>query len=161
MSAPIRLRPCHRLRRRSTWPGGLIGLRGLGGTATDHEGLDILLSQLACRVAKLRIRNSDASSLDDQITALAQAIATQFVEHRGHHWRSTRIVVQNTDVIGPAALRPRLERPRHCRAAEQCDELAPLHSITSSARASNVAGMSRPSALAVLRLMTSSNLVGC
>ena len=35
------------------------------------------------------------------------------------------------------------------------------HSITSSARASSVGGMSRPSALAVLRLMTSSNLVGC
>ena len=35
------------------------------------------------------------------------------------------------------------------------------HSITSSARASSVGGTSRPSALAVLRLMTSSNLVGC
>src|SRR5262245_48778096 len=35
------------------------------------------------------------------------------------------------------------------------------HSITSSARASSVGGTSRPSALAVLRLMTSSNFVGC
>src|SRR5262245_19187373 len=34
------------------------------------------------------------------------------------------------------------------------------HSITSSARARNVSGMTRPSALAVLRLMISSNLVG-
>src|SRR5262245_35611145 len=34
------------------------------------------------------------------------------------------------------------------------------HSITSSARASKVAGTSRPSALAVLRLITNSNLVG-
>src|SRR6266446_5991519 len=34
------------------------------------------------------------------------------------------------------------------------------HSITSSARASSVAGTSRPSALAVLRLTTSSYLVG-
>jgi len=46
------------------------------------------------------------------------------------------------------------------RAAEQRDELAADHSITSSARASTVAGMSRPSALAVLRLITSSYLVG-
>src|SRR5262249_14188131 len=45
-------------------------------------------------------------------------------------------------------------------AAEQCDELAPLHSITSSARASSIGGTSRPSALAVLRLMTSSYFVG-
>src|SRR6516162_4704517 len=44
--------------------------------------------------------------------------------------------------------------------AEQRDELAPLHSITSSARASNVAGTSRPSAFAVFRLITSSYLVG-
>src|SRR6266536_2576978 len=35
------------------------------------------------------------------------------------------------------------------------------HSITSSARASRVGGISRPSALAVLRLITSSYLVGC
>src|SRR5215472_12027502 len=33
--------------------------------------------------------------------------------------------------------------------------------MTSSARASTDGGMVRPSALAVLRLMTSSNLVGC
>jgi hypothetical protein len=35
------------------------------------------------------------------------------------------------------------------------------HSITSSAVASSVDGTVRPSALAVLRLMTNSNLVGC
>src|SRR5262249_53885084 len=35
------------------------------------------------------------------------------------------------------------------------------YSITSSARASRVGGRFRPSALAVLRLMLSSNLVGC
>src|SRR5262249_4786371 len=35
------------------------------------------------------------------------------------------------------------------------------HSITSSARASKVGGMAIPTALAVLRLMISSNLVGC
>src|SRR5262245_20790804 len=59
-----------------------------------------------------------------------------------------------------ALLRARRERPRGRRAAEKCDELAAFHSITSSARASSVAGTSRPSAFAVLRLMTSWNLVG-
>ena len=44
---------------------------------------------------------------------------------------------------------------------EPHDELAPPHSITSSARASSVGGISRPSAFAVIRLMTRSNLVGC
>ena len=33
--------------------------------------------------------------------------------------------------------------------------------MTSSARASSIGGTSRPSALAALRLITSSNLVGC
>jgi hypothetical protein len=49
--------------------------------------------------------------------------------------------------------------------ADQRDEIAAVrpraHSITSSARASRAGGTSRPSALAVLRLMTSSNFVGC
>ena len=47
-------------------------------------------------------------------------------------------------------------QPARRRAAEERDELAPLHSITSSARAST-GGTTRPSALAVLRLITSSN----
>src|SRR5205807_594314 len=55
-------------------------------------------------------------------------------------------------------LRARRERPSSRRAAEQRDELAPIHSITSSARASSVDGKSRPSALAVTRLTTNSNL---
>src|SRR6516225_3002249 len=59
----------------------------------------------------------------------------------------------------PRLLRARRERP-HGRAAEQRYELAALHSITSSARASSVGGTSRPSAFAVLRLITSSYFVG-
>jgi hypothetical protein len=37
-------------------------------------------------------------------------------------------------------LRARRERPRSRRTAEQRDEIAPFHSITSSARASNIGG---------------------
>jgi len=39
-----------------------------------------------------------------------------------------------------ALLRPRRERPCGCSAADERDELAALHSITSSARASSVGG---------------------
>src|SRR5262249_43178060 len=66
-------------------------------------------------------------------------------------------------------LRKRRERPCRRRSAEQSDDLAPPHSITpsrdelasphsmtSSARASSISGTVRPSALAVLRLMTNS-----
>src|SRR5262245_15439026 len=52
------------------------------------------------------------------------------------------------------------KRP-HRDAASKRDELAPPHSITSSARVSSVGGISRPSILAVVRLIVKSNLVGC
>src|SRR6516165_8515479 len=55
-------------------------------------------------------------------------------------------------------LRARRERPCR-RASEQRDERAPLHSITSSARADRPGGTSRPSVLAVFRLIRNSNLV--
>src|SRR5579863_892471 len=45
------------------------------------------------------------------------------------------------------------------RAADKRDELSPPHSITSSASASRSRGILRPSAVAVLLLITSSNLV--
>src|SRR5262249_46819276 len=74
-----------------------------------------------------------------------------------------RIVVGRDHADVPQALallRARRERP--CRRTAQCrKEAAAFHSITSSARASRDVGMSRPSALAVIRLMTKSNLVGC
>src|SRR5262245_36554975 len=57
-------------------------------------------------------------------------------------------------------LRARRERPRGCRATEQRDEVAALHSITSSASASSLSGIWRPSALAVLRLRIVSYFVG-
>src|SRR5262249_18733146 len=58
-------------------------------------------------------------------------------------------------------LRARHEWPRGCRAAEQHDEIAAFHSMTSSARARMGSGMDNPIVLAVLRLRTSSNFVAC
>src|SRR5262245_51774923 len=60
-----------------------------------------------------------------------------------------------------ALLRAHRERPRGSRAADERDELAALHSITSSARSRIAVGSSSPIALAVLRLMTNSNFVAC
>jgi hypothetical protein len=58
-------------------------------------------------------------------------------------------------------LRPCRERPCS-RAAKERDEVATLdHSITSSARPSNVIGKVRPSAFAVFMLMTNSTFVTC
>src|SRR5215470_8251784 len=79
----------------------------------------------------------------------------------GYH-RGARVDAQksNRDFVG-WLLRVRRERPRRRRAAEQRDELAPFHSITLSARCWKNQGTSMLSALAVLRLITSSNFAGC
>src|SRR5262249_23279581 len=58
-------------------------------------------------------------------------------------------------------LRPRRERPRGRRAAEQRDERASSHSITSSASDSRLSEILMPSVLAVWALMTSSSLLAC
>src|SRR5262249_14024079 len=78
-------------------------------------------------------------------------------------WRERRRRTRQKDANtrhSVGLLRSRHDRPRGRRAAEQRDELAALHSITSSAVESSIGGTVRPSALAVLRLMTSSYLVG-
>src|SRR3954470_19438801 len=75
--------------------------------------------------------------------------------------RRPRLIGENADATDlRAPLGDGSERPCCHRPAGQRDELPPSHhSITSSAVASSVAGTSRPSALAVLRLITSSYLV--
>src|SRR5206468_4035194 len=55
----------------------------------------------------------------------------------------------------------RAEGARRSHHAAQQQQLTAVHSMTSSARARIDSGTVRPSALAVLRLTTSSNVVGC
>src|SRR5262249_47878529 len=87
------------------------------------------------------------------------------VAHPAHEFLANLIVVRGSrsdvsDARGLGRLlRARRERPRG-RAAEQRDELAAVHAIAWSARASKLSGTVRPSALAVLRLITRSYLVG-
>ena len=57
-------------------------------------------------------------------------------------------------------LRTRRERPRNRRAAEKRVELAPPHSITSSARSGSADVIVNPIFFAVFMLITNSNLVG-
>jgi hypothetical protein len=60
-----------------------------------------------------------------------------------------------------ALLSVRCNRPSRRCAAEKRDEVAPIHySTTSSAAYCKVSGMVRPSALAVVRFIASSNLLG-
>src|SRR5262249_39661415 len=73
-----------------------------------------------------------------------------------------RLAVDKANHRNRGLLRARRQRPCCRRTAEQRDECAaPDHSITSSASNCNELGTSMPSALAVCRLMTNSNLVDC
>src|SRR5262249_7534351 len=101
------------------------------------------------------------AEFDRDILACKVADVLQSPTDRGHNGRFglRRAATQISDHRQSRLLRPRSARPRR-RAAEQRDELAALHSITSSARARTVGGTVRPSALAVLRLRIVSYLVG-
>jgi hypothetical protein len=91
------------------------------------------------------------------IAGLAQALA----KRTQNSSRSIgRFAVQEPDYRHGGLLRARGEWPGS-RAAEKRDELAPVHSITSSASSRNASGIDSPNALAVLRLTRSANVVGC
>src|SRR5262249_60389412 len=94
---------------------------------------------------------------DPHVIAVAPSQFLECLQERRHAPALFRIVFsqvrKHTDPPHPLRLLcPRRKRPRRRSATEQRDELAPLHSITSSARASKLSGTMRPSALAVLRL---------
>ena len=100
---------------------------------------------------------------DQQVSALKERIARQREEIKrakltGHSTAAAEAAQQALE----GTLRVFEKRRRQVFERLQRHELAtPLHSITSSAIASTPGGMVRPSALAVLRLMTNWNLVGC
>src|SRR5215472_11134988 len=105
------------------------------------------------------------AGIDLHIAAIGPAQLLQALPERRDAGFCLRIThgewYEHADAPHPLGLlRARRERPRG-RAADERDELAPFHSITSSASASSVGGRSSPSALAVLRLITSSNLLDC
>src|SRR5262245_22047108 len=100
--------------------------------------------------------------LDPQVAALAPAqLLQRLLERRELGTASGGTAREHADAPYPLALlRAPCQRPRRRRAADKRYELAPPHSITSSARASSVRGTSRLSAFAVLRLMINSSAVG-
>src|SRR5690242_11580895 len=100
------------------------------------------------------------AEIKPQVAILDVAERRQGIANEGHdRLRIGRLVDQqypNKRHIGGL-------RRAHADSAEQNRKPGEeaLHSMTSSARASNAGGILRPSVLAVPMLMTSSNLVGC
>src|SRR5262245_8250575 len=136
------------------------------GVVENDIGLkrDKFLSKSSHRRRVVRCR---PASVDLGVTALSPPELLEPLPERrdmGLYFQvALSITHQHTNPSHTLALLPaRRNRPRNRRrAAEQRDELAPPHSITSSARASKVAGTLMPSAFAVIRLTMRSNLVGC
>src|SRR4029077_9228837 len=105
------------------------------------------------------------AGVDPHVAAVGPAQLLQHLHKRSEADLSVRVgsrrAKEHPDAPHTLALlRARGVRHRNRRAGKPRDELAPPHSITSSARASSDGGTVRPSALAVFRLITSSYLVG-
>src|SRR5262245_41395599 len=100
--------------------------------------------------------------LDAEVRAFGPAQLAQLLSECRDARQDVRIVVepshQHAHAPRPLALlRSRRKRPRR-RAADQRYELAPLHSITSSASESKLSEIVTPSAFAVFKLITNWNL---
>src|SRR5262249_53216914 len=128
---------------------------------SDHRHLTAY--QLGCEVGQYVVLILRPAILDRHVLTFdVPGFANALPECR----HKTRSVGRRRDAEEPdprhcRLLRVRRERPRR-RAANQRDEVpSPHYSITSSARASSEGGTVRPSALAVVRFTTKSNLVGC
>src|SRR6516162_7029778 len=126
---------------------------------SDHRHL--MAYQIGCEVGQSVVLVLSPAILDRHILALDVAGFTKALAECGQKactidWRRA---AKEPNHRHRRLLRTHRERPR-CRAADQRDERAAPHSITSSARSGNAGGILNPSALAVLRFTTSSNLVG-
>src|SRR5262245_45406941 len=101
--------------------------------------------------------------VDHDVLALDKASFVQSLANNGDKMGigSRRTAAEEANHRHPTWLRPRRERRCRRLAAEQRDELAPPHSITSSPRSRIAVGIVTPSALAALRLTTVSNAVAC
>src|SRR5262249_51829721 len=95
----------------------------------------------------------------DHPTQLLKGFCERRIAFLGIGVGRNRSAREHADAPHLLLLRARRKRPRRSHTAEQRDEVAAFHSITSSARASSIGGISKPRRLAVLRLITNSNFV--
>src|SRR5262245_30147187 len=136
------------------------------GYADKEIGLEI--DELPSECAHLSGPASAPTKFDADVAAFRPAQLLQPLLQSCNATLRLRIVcgvsAQHRDPPYPVRrLRRRSARRKQpsSHTAEKHDERAPLHSITSSARPSSIGGTMRPIVLAVFRLITSSNLVGC
>src|SRR6516162_4239711 len=107
---------------------------------SDHRHLTAY--QIGCEVGQYVVLVLRPAILDYNILALDVAGFANALAECGQITCtiSKRRAAEKSNHRHRGLLRPRRERPR-CRTAEKRDELAPVHSITSSARSRNGSGI--------------------
>jgi hypothetical protein len=117
-----------------------------------QNGIDMSLDMVLCNFSKSF--DGQSVTVHGKILAVYESELLKFGNECQMLWCIGRRLMQAADPIHTARfLRVAGQRPCHCRTTKKTDERPPLHSISSSARASSVGGMVRPSALAVVRLI--------
>ena len=153
--------------RENDWYCGCCSFGCLYRRSTARRGnhSHLALNQIARHCRQPIVLTLCPTVFDGHVPVLDIAGFTQALKERGQVRRPPRGrgAIEKSDHRHRRPLRARHARrqQRRCRGAGQRDELAPPHSITSSAMASTPDGTSMPSARAVCRLMTNSNLVDC
>src|SRR5262249_19159786 len=137
--------------------------RRQGGGYASNNDIKFQSHKLSHNLGKSLVLPLHGAPLDDEIlsfdiTQLAHPLLECGIRAERRLARYCGEEANAPDLAG--LLRARRERPRG-RGTEERDELAAPHSINSSARSRTASGILSPSALAVVRLMTKSNLVGC
>src|SRR6516162_3126408 len=143
----------------------------LAGKGTDHgrghaeDRIRPQIDQLFCqRPHPIRITGAPAK-FDPQIAAFRPPNVSECLPERSEPGLRFTVALgigqQHTDPPHPfRLLRARRDCPGSRRATQKRDQLAPPHSITSSAISRKSGVIVSPRAFAALRLMTSSNFVG-
>jgi hypothetical protein len=140
--------------------GRLLGKLGHRRDARDQH-VDGPVDKLANDRLRMLAIAIGETSIEANIAAFGVAILRKtFAQIFQLVFGRLRLPGNEADLENPAQLRGRRERQCHC-ARKRAKKLPPPHSITSSQRAISDSGIVSPSAFAVLRLTTSSNLVGC
>src|SRR6516162_433825 len=130
-------------------------------TSTKTMGMPLFLIAAVAGVDRLTTRSGRIATI-----SLAATLGQTVFERGGLRlsagiaWRES--THQHRDAPFPLwPLCSRCERPCGDHSAGERDELAPPHSVTSSAATSSLSGTVRPSILAVSALINSSNLLAC
>src|SRR5262245_28515402 len=130
----------------------------------DDDNIRPEADQLPRQAGQLIVSASSPSIFDREVLCLGIAELSQCLTERVEPRRQVRSRA-GTEIADPIHLPGRLRLGAERRGEEACrrNKEGPSvhHLMTSSARASTEGGIVRPSALAVLKLMTSSNFVGC